>query len=221
MSSSGMGAGCQSPSFFSNTTPVSSCTCRTKGHEIIRDGQPAAVWLGRLAEEGSHSASLSRVKVGVCVCGGGGGDIRICWITVLEDSAPAFASSAKMWQWGNSVTAYCVMSPWFLSYCAGDEREKNGEQRIQHMMKGSPCWWGICEALFKKAGWQRMRRRRRKNGWAPREKYIRPIVQLRGGSTQQTGWGWGGWRTYSLTPAIKYLTVAIYTVTQSVQGLII
>lgn len=120
-----------------------------------------------------------------------GGDIRICWITVLEDSAHAFASGAKMWQWGNSVTAYCVMSPWFLSYCAGDEREKNGEQRIQHMMKGSPCWWGICEALFKKAGWQRMRRRRRKNGWAQREKYIRPIVQLKRGSTQQTGGGGG------------------------------
>lgn len=125
-----------------------------------------------------------------------GGDIRICWITVLEDSAHAFASGAKMWQWGNSVTAYCVMSPWFLSYCAGDEREKNGEQRIQHMMKGSPCWWGICEALFKKAGWQRMRRRRRKNGWAQREKYIRPIVQLKRGSTQQTGGGGGGETLY-------------------------
>lgn len=64
---------------------------------------------------------------------------------------------AKMWQWGNSVTAYCVMSPWFLTYCEGDERKKMASNGFSIWWKGAPADRASV-SLFLKTGWQRMRR---------------------------------------------------------------
>lgn len=127
---------------------------------------------------------------------------------------------AKMWQWGNSVTAYCVMSPRFLTYCEGDERKKMASNGFSIWWKGAPADRASV-SLFLKTGWQRMRRERRKNGWAQREisglLFSCFFFIKKGVDTERVG----GCCTYSFTPAIKYLSVVIYTVIQSVQGLII
>lgn len=77
---------------------------------------------------------------------------------------------AKMWQWGNSVTAYCVMSPWFLTYCEGDEREKMASNGFSVWWKGAPAD-GASVSFFLKTGWQRMRRGK-KEKWMSTERNI-------------------------------------------------
>lgn len=57
----------------------------------------------------------------------------------------------------------------------------------------------------------------KKEKWMSAETSVQMIFYKKGGDTERVR----GCCTYSFTPAIKYLSVVIYTVTQSVQGLII
>lgn len=140
--------------------------------------QPQCDWL--IWHRKEVTACLSRARGHVNLLDYGAGRRR----ARLRDDA-------KMWQWGNSVTAYCVMSQWFPRLIVVRRKrgeKKNGEQWIQHMMKGSPCWWGICEPLFK----DRMAENEKgeKEKWMSAERNIAAIVHLifylRG------GWGVGG-----------------------------
>lgn len=116
------------------------------------------MWLiGCLAEKGSHSVSLIW-RAGV------GRGLWICWRTLLEDTA-RLHHSAWMWQWGNSVSACCVMSQRFLTYCEGDERRKKASNGFSVWWKGAPAD-GASVSLFLRNKWQRMREEGRKNGWA-------------------------------------------------------
>lgn len=81
---------------------------------------------------------------------------------------------AKMWQWGNSVTAYCVMSPRFPTYCEGDERKKKASNGFSMWWKGAPAD-GASVSLFLKTGWQRMRGERWKK-WMSTGRNTKPIV---------------------------------------------
>lgn len=124
---------------------MSSCTHRTKGHEIIRDGRTAAAWLGCLPGRGrkSQCVSLACRSLNATVRGIGSHCTRLHHDT-------------KMWQWGNSVTACCVMLLWFLTYC--DERKKMTSNGFSAWWKGAPADRASV-SLFLKAEWQRIRRK--------------------------------------------------------------
>lgn len=97
---------------------------------------------------------------------------------------------AKMWQWGNSVTAYCVMSPRFPTYCEGDERKKKASNGFSMWWKGAPAD-GASVSLFLKTGWQRMRGERWKK-WMSTGRNTKPIVPfffffLKRGDTWRVG----------------------------------
>lgn len=132
---------------------VSSCTRRTKGHEIIRDGQCATVWL-RSSGRGRKSQCASAARVNLSDYSVGR------YSTRLHDNA-------KMWQWGNSVSVCCIMLPWSLTYCEGDERKKM-------VNNGFSIWWKVAPAdraaLFKDGTeWEDMEAKFKK---------IRPIVLI-------------------------------------------